>query len=164
MTAHGGGRRGSRGVERDCLASQRRKMLRSRGALIAGQRVLLSSQAALVDLFLSAVRPRRVSGGCSGLIGTVSTCGRASLSVSLVSTEHWNGRTGRAVYGLHTCCSRARACWRSCAHPPPVEDMTQSGRCAGVPTMRVGDRPRCRMRVLARIRKSTRIARLYVSW
>ena len=74
------------------------------------------------------------SEGFWGMLGAEANCEYVWKSVSVyryslaVCSSRWLGLG--AAHGLLTCCSRARACWRSCAHPPPVEDMTQSGRRA----------------------------------
>lgn len=75
------------------------------------------------------------SEGFWGMFGAAANCEYVWNSVSVchpslaLCCQSWLGR--ERVHRLLTCCSSARACWRACAHPPPVEDMAQSKKCRG---------------------------------
>lgn len=95
-------------------------MLPNQAAGIVGRLGPPSSREVLVDLSRSLARPQRVSGEYLALRRIASMCEIEFLSAMAVSAGF------ASIRRSPTCCSRARACWRTCAHPPPVVAMALS--------------------------------------
>jgi len=74
----------------------------------------------LVAGLRSFVLPRWASLVYGSSRHTANMCGKELLSMPSIRLLHTAYASNRYI---PTCVSNDRACWRSCAHPPPVEDI-----------------------------------------